>query len=125
MEVEFRPTAEDYRGFYRYYTFRRNLGMKIAVIGLFSFWVGSGFVGRHFSWPLYILDSLAVGLVLFLCATGIRYIIVLVKTRKRLKQLEGTPLHWRIELTGDGFLVQLGPETGPEKEKKFWQWWAV
>jgi hypothetical protein len=125
MEVEFRPTAADYRGFYRYYIFRRNLGMKIAVIGLFSFWVGSGFVGRHFSLIPYLLYSLAVGLILFFCATGIRYIIVLVKTRKRLKQLEGTTLHWRIELTGDGFLVQPVAETGPEKEKKFWRWGAI
>ena len=60
MEVEFRPTAEDYRGFYRYFIFRRYLGMKIAVIGLFSFWVGQGFVGRHFSLIPYLLYSLAV-----------------------------------------------------------------
>jgi hypothetical protein len=125
MEVEFRSTAEDYRGFYRYYTFRRNLGMKIAVIGLFSFWVGSGFVGRPFSWPLYFLDSLAVGLILLLCATGIPYIIVLVKTRKRLKQLERTALRRRIELTGDGLLVQMVPDAGPEQEKNFWRWGAV
>src|SRR5579872_1154040 len=98
MEVEFRMTAEDYRGFYRYFTFRRNLGMKIAIIGLFSFWIGFGFPRGHFPLTLHFLDSLAIGLILFLCATGIRYIILLVKTRKRLKQLEGTALHWRIEL---------------------------
>jgi hypothetical protein len=125
MEVEFRPTAEDYRGFYRYYTFRRYLGMKIAVIGLFSFWFGSGLVGRHFSLIPYLLYSLAVGLILFFCATGTRYLIVLIKTRKSLKQLEGAALHWRIELTGDGFLVQPLAETGPEKEKKFWRWGAI
>ncbi len=125
MEVKFRPTAKDYRNFYRYHTFRRNLGLKIAVIALFSFWVGSGYVGRPFSWALYLLDSLGIGVILLLCATGIPYIVVLIRTRKRLKQLDAAAPHWRMELTGDGILVQRLAEKEPEKEKKFWRWGAI
>ena len=122
MEVEFRPTAEDYRGFYRYNAFRRNIGIKIAVVGLISYCIGSRIADPHFSWTPYLLDSLVVGIILFFCVTGIPYIIVLLRSRKRLKQLDGAALHWRIELTGDGFLVQQVAETEPEKDRQFRRW---
>jgi hypothetical protein len=125
MEVKFRPAAEDYRSFYRYHSFSRNLGLKIAVIALFSSWVGGGYVGRPFSLGPYLLDSLAIcGILLFSSTVG-AYLVALIRTRKSLKQLEAAAPHWRIELTGDGILVQRVVESEPEKEKKFWRWGAI
>ena len=139
MEVEFRPTAEDYRGFYRYYAFRRYIGMRIAVIGLFS--VAIGFESRHSSWDFHLLPALVVGAILFIILMGVPYIISIIKNRKELQRLQSMDFRWRIELTGDGFLVQkltdqklteqtgteqtvteqTVTETGPELEKKFWR----
>jgi hypothetical protein len=143
MDVEYRVTAKDYRDFFRYNAFRRGIGWKFAGIGLVI--VGYGTTTLHFSWGLFLLNSLLIAVVLFLCISGIPYIIALLDSRKGLKQLEGTGLRRRIELTGDGFLVQpvvetgaeIGTETGletevgaemgtqAEKEKKFKRWAEV
>ena len=125
MEVEFKPTAEDYRGFYRYNAFRRYLGMRIAVIGLLSVWIGSGLASRHSPWGFHILSAFVFGAILLIIATVVPYIISIIKHRKGLERLESMDFRWRIELTGDGFLVQQVTETEPEKEKKFWRWQAV
>jgi hypothetical protein len=135
MDVEYRVTAEDYRDFFRYNAFRRGIGWKIAGIVLII--VGYGATTRHFSWGSFLLNSLLIAVVLFFCISGIPYIIALLDSRKGLKQLEGTGLRRRIELTGDGFLVQPVAETGSETEagtvaeteagieKKFRRWAEV
>lgn len=127
MEVEFRPTVEAYRGFIRYSIFRRYIGLKIALAGLVSFWYGFVSGDRRSFWHLdfQIFPALGAGIFLFLCATGVPFIIAHLKTRKKLKQLEGITFQLRIELTGDGFLVQRMAEAEPEQEKKFWRWGAV
>jgi hypothetical protein len=125
MEVEFLVTAQDYRGFYRYLSFRRNIGMKIAVIGLISFLYGYGLASRHFSLVNYLIDSLAVGLILFLLSIVFRYLIVLVKTRKALKRMEGSAVRRKIELTAGGLFVLPVGAAEPEQQKKFWSWAAV
>jgi hypothetical protein len=121
MEVEFRPTAEDYRGFYRYSAFRRYLGWKVAATGLLS--IGIGLDIRHSPMVFDPLPAVVLGVILFPIITIVPYIIAIIKSKKPLKRLEKNDLRLRIELTGDGFLVQpVFAETEPEKEKKFWRW---
>ena len=143
MDVEYRVTAEDYRNFYRYNAFRRGIGWKIAGICLII--AGDGATERHFSWGSFLLHSLVIAVVLYFCISGIPYIIALLNSRKGLKQLEGNGLRRKIELTGDGFLVQpvaetrsetgtgiedqtgtgIEDETGTGIEKKFRRWQEV
>ncbi|HXB07268.1 MAG TPA: hypothetical protein VNW04_09135, partial [Puia sp.] len=121
MEVEFRATAEDYRGFIRFNAFRRGIGWKITVTGLLS--LGIGLDIHHSPVVFDILPAVVLGAIVFPIVIIVPYIIAMIRNRKGLKRLESMDLRLRIELTGDGFLVQpVVGETEPEKEKKFWRW---
>jgi hypothetical protein len=125
MEVEFRITIDDYLAFYRYFYFRRKLGLRVLLVALVCLVVANGPKEGHsvFTWT-NLLTVLVVAVVIFVIGSVIPYIRASRKARKMFP-VPGQLDQKRIVLSADGITVKNEDEAGAVVASGSWRWESI
>jgi hypothetical protein len=121
MEVEFRTTIVDYLAFYKYFYFRRKIGLRILIVALVCLMVANGSEKGHsvFTWT-NLLTVLVVAVVIIVIGSVIPYIRASRKARKTLA-VPGQLDQKRIVLSADGITVKNEDEAGTVVASGSWR----
>ncbi|HXD77917.1 MAG TPA: hypothetical protein VN616_08910 [Puia sp.] len=120
MEVAFRTTEADYRAFYTYYFFRRNIAWLILVPVVGGLWIGAilSTIYPFHLWT-YLMQVVIAASVIVLIQL-IPYWTALIRLVRQTKATGVTERNFNITLEPDGFRV-----VSPGEDAKFWRWEAV
>jgi len=125
MEVAFRTTIDDYQAFYRYFYFRRKLGLRVLIVALVCLMVANGPKEGHsvFTWT-NLLTVLVVAVVIIVIGSVIPYIRASQKPRKMLA-VPGQLDQKRVILSADGITVKNEDEAGTVVASGSWRWESI
>ena len=125
MEVAFRTTLDDYLAFYKYFYFRRKLGLRVLVIALVCLMVANGSKEGHsaFTWT-NLLTVLVVTVVIIVIGSVIPCIRASRKARKMWAVSEQLDQK-RIVLSADGITVKSEDEAGTVIASGSWRWESI